>query len=137
MALFRGMRPDPSDNLPEVGNGRKSLDVLPGLPPDEGDIEVIDGYVEPGAGGLSVVADDPYKLPGHRKPKEMGGTSKGYTVFEIDEVALPDTLLPRQDDPDWPSHRAIEPTRKCLFDSFRDDILATRQLWTAYNANQS
>jgi len=81
------------------------------------------------------VTDDPIFLPGHRKPQSLGGTAKGYFVFAIAEGELPSTLIARQDMPtELPMHRSIEPRVPCSFDSFRNEILGTRQRWRIAHA---
>lgn len=129
MVLFRGMRPDPQDNLPLVADTGSGLGVRSGPPPS--DIPVSDdGYVVPETGGMSVVASDPYLLPGHRKPQSMNGTGKGHHVFSLDEADLPRALTARQDQPvNNPAHRLIEPTARCTFNAFHDDIVSTRAKW--------
>lgn len=129
MTLFRGMRPDGETGLPQVGNARNGLDVVAGDPP-VGDIPVREGIVAPESGGMSVVTDDPILLPVHRKPKSLGGTAKGYTIYAIEEIELPRTLVARQDKPEeLPAHRSIEPRTRCTFISYREAIHATRNNW--------
>ena len=120
------MRPDASGERPRVADGAATLDVRRGhdIPVDA------NGVVQPRSGGMSVVADAPSNLPGHRLPPELGGTGKGHAVFRIFQPSLPRCLVARQDNPRFhPEHRCIEPTQECLFEDFRVDIINTCDLW--------
>lgn len=127
MKLFRGMRSDVSGKLPTTKGGKTSLDVSP----DE--ISIIDGLAIPSTGGMSVVANVPEALPGHRKPPSYGGSAK-HPIFWMLERALPQTLVARQDMPeDFPEHRSIEPREPCAFEQFRNEIVSTCPSWSVLN----
>lgn len=122
--LFRGMRPDVADpHRPQCGSTASTLGVRPE------DIPVTDGLVHPETGGMSVVCDDPETLPEHRKPRERGGTAKGVEIFALDEAVLPATLLARQDDPTYPSHRSVEPSVACAFQVYEGYLHGTKGNW--------
>lgn len=132
MALFRGMRPDPTDQLPLVSNTASGLGVREGAPPI-GDIPVYDGWVKPQEGGMSVVADAPDSLPGHRVPPPKG-TGKHHLIFSLEEEQLPAQLIARQDQPENnPAHRSIEPVEDCRIEEFRQQIVSTRKDWKIFH----
>lgn len=116
------------DGLPEVSDTASGLGVRVGAPPD-GDIPVVDGLVYPRTGGMSVVADNPSCLPRHRCPPPLGSRTN-HRIFLIDETALPEQLVARQDRPvDNPAHRSIEPSNSCPIESFRQHLVSTRSDW--------
>jgi hypothetical protein len=108
-----------SDLKPKTGVTSRSLGVRPevDIPVDE------DNRVQPSTGGMSATADDPRKLPPHRRPKWLDGTGAD-PVFELKPIALPIVLEPRQEGA--PHHYLIEPTQSCRFDVFQGHPWSTR-----------
>lgn len=124
MKVFRAMKPEESDGLPEIGETGRYLGVRPNVDIPVGE----DGFVEPVTGGMSVVPPPPTNLARHRLPHEMGGTGKD-TVFELDTDALPEELI-YCSDPDNPEgHGFIEPSRQMSFRDYRRLVHETRALW--------
>ena len=122
--LYRGMKAD-EDGYPATGESGARLGVrIPDdIPADD------QGMVVPNTGGMSVVADDPTKLPGHRRPATLNGTSK-FPIFRIAVTAVPDSLAVRQDQPKtYSAHRVIEPAAKMTIGEFRQNIYGTRTSW--------
>lgn len=137
MVLFRGMRPDPGDGLPVVGTTATSLGVRLDCtaPGTRADIDVVDGRVHPHTGGMSVVADDPMKLPGHRRPPEFQGSQRNLQVFRILQSSIPEGLAVRADRPrQVPHHRCVEPAFSMAVDDYVQLISSTRPNWRAINA---
>jgi hypothetical protein len=124
------MRPDDVDGLPLIASTASGLGVRRNT-----DIPVVDGLVWPCTGGMSVVADDPRRLPGHRKPPSLDGTAKGHVVFMIDDESISGPLVARRDQPvELPFHRAVEPAVAMTFEAYESAIHATRAKWSAYDA---
>jgi hypothetical protein len=113
------------DGLPVVGDQGRMLGVrVPGdVQPDAA------GFVHPGRGGMSVVADDPLDMQPWLLPIEMGGTSKRGSVYELDETAVAAPLALR---PDRPPHHLIEPGHSLLLANYRVALAATRPDWRAW-----
>ena len=77
-------------------------------------------------GGMSITADDPMKLPPHRRPASYDGTGRDL-VFEINGDSFGGSLSLRQDDP--PGHCLVEPLSFCLFEDYQVAIYATHPFW--------
>ena len=120
-ALYRAMKTDP-DLKPKTGDTSRCLGIRPGI-----DITVDeDNRVQPGTGGMSAAADDPRKLPPHRRPKWLDGTGAD-PVFELRPITLPVALATRQDGA--PYHYLLEPAHACQFHVFQDRLWSTRPDW--------
>lgn len=128
--FYRGMLPEADGQRPKLGHGTggSCLGVRPGAPP-QGDIPVINGFVNPGTGGLSG-SDDPTLLPPWRAPKRFGGRDDSYQVFFLEIEQPPAGLLARYDDPTEPNHLGLEPSARCLFTELQAHIHATQGQWT-------
>ena len=109
-AFYRAMKSDP-DLKPRTGDTSRSLGVRAevDIPVDE------DHRVQPGTGGMSATADDPRKLPPHRRPKWLDGTGVD-PVFELMPITLPVGLATRQDGA--LHHYLLEPAQPCRLDVF-------------------
>jgi hypothetical protein len=120
-ALYRAMKTD-LDLKPKTGDTSRCLGVRPevDIPVDE------DNRVQPGTGGMSAAADDPRKLPPHRRPKWLDGTGAD-PVFELRPITLPVALATRQDGP--PHHYLLEPVHACQFHVFQGHLWSTRPNW--------
>lgn len=126
--LYRGMKPDPdAPTLPQCTEDSHGLGVRADV-----DLPVIDGYVDPLTGGMSVVVDDVGKLPPHRLPKHRGGRGRGHVVFQIAEDVVPDDLHVRADQGSFASHRSVEPRVRCQFTEFVRAVHDTQALWRLY-----
>jgi hypothetical protein len=119
--FYRSMKHN-SDRLPQLGESARELGVRPNR-----DIRVDPrGYVAPMVGGMSITADDPMKLPPHRRPASYNGTGRD-PVFEIHGDSFGSTLSLRQDGS--PGHFLVEPRSLCLFSDYQAAIHATRPFW--------
>jgi hypothetical protein len=128
MRLFRTMKSD-KDGLPQVGRAAVMLGVRLASLDGPGDIPVSsDGMVSPETGGMSVTADEPMKLPMHRRPARWGGRSN-LPLFVIEADALPPTLVARLDDPDA-RHYLVEPAERTSLVHYEHELGATRSEWT-------
>ncbi len=115
------MKADP-DLKPKTGDSSRSLGVRP-----EVDIPVDENHrVQPGTGGMSTTADDPRRLPPHRRPKWLDGIGAD-PVFELRPITLPLALATRQDGA--PHHYLLEPAKACQFDVFQGHLWSTRPDW--------
>jgi RHS repeat-associated protein len=119
--LYRSMK---GDRAPELGPSKRTLGAVIG-PPPRGDIEVCDGCVRPGTGGMSVSPDSPWNLPEFRRPPSFGGTGKD-RVWVIQESALGIDLKFKQD---TPTHGGIEPARVMTPEDFQKALAATVERW--------
>ncbi len=118
---YRSMKTDP-DRLPQIGESARALGVRP-----HRDIPVNSrGVVAPMTGGMSITADDPMKLPPHRRPARYDGTGRD-PVFEIDGDYFGDSLSLRQDG--LPGHCLVEPLSFCRFEDYQAAIHTTRPFW--------
>jgi hypothetical protein len=120
-SFYRSMKHN-SDRLPQLGESAQELGVRPNrdIPVDPR------GYVAPMVGGMSITADDPMKLPPHRRPASYSGTG-GDPVFEIHGDSFGSTLSLRQDGS--PGHFLVETRFFCLFSDYQAAIHATRPFW--------
>ncbi len=114
-----------SDGLPVVGRSARELGVRV-----EGaviDLRVgEDGWVQSGAGGMSVADGDPSYLPKHRRPLSLGGDGRD-PVFGLARAALPAELAIRVD---RPPHALVEPAEPCKLGRYEEALAATRPSWT-------
>lgn len=129
MRLLRTMRIDPADGLPVVGDGPRMLGVR--VPPSEpADVRPgADGRVAPGAGGMSVTADDPFAMPRHLRPAQFRGTlapGRG-EVCVLDRATVEPPLALRAD---GPPHHLVEPDRPLPIEEFQGALRATRSQWS-------
>lgn len=119
---------DETDSLPVVGNHARMLGVR--VPPsDPADIRPdAEGRVRPRSGGLSVIADDPMKLPRHLRPERLkGGMAPGRgEVFVVDADAVVPPVAIR---PDAPPHHLLEPHGPMPVAEFQAALSATRTHW--------
>ena len=126
--IFRGMKADPADGLPIVGDHKAKLGVVVGPGPLDDVAPTAAGTVIPGTGGMSV-ADDPLKLPAHRRPKSLAGTAN-HPVFRFPVANLPNTLSLRQDEPlTDQNHYVVEPAEEVAVGDFKAALGATRGGW--------
>lgn len=111
-----------SDSFPETGETARHLGARPGvdLPLDEL------GYVQPRSGGMSVTADDPWKLPAHRRPVDWNGTGRD-PIFKLNLTDLPSELVIRAQGKDY--HYFMEPVCRCLFTYYQQTLSETRGSW--------
>ncbi len=124
MKVFRVMRADESDGLPETGETGRYLDVRPGVDIPVGE----NGFVEPRTGGMSVVPPPVANLAHHRLPREFGGSGRD-PVFELDTDRLPEELVYRPDPDNLEGHGFIEPSRRMSFGDYRRIVHGTRASW--------
>ena len=118
---YRSMKPDP-DRLPQISESARELGVRP-----HRDIPVNSrGVVAPMSGGMSITADDPMKLPPHRRPASDDGTGRD-PIFEIQGDFFGGSLSLRQDGP--PGHCLVEPLSFCLCEDYQAAIHTTRPFW--------
>lgn len=118
---YRSMKSD-LDRLPQIGESARELGVRP-----DRDIPVNSrGVVGPMTGGMSITADDPMKLPPHRRPASYDGTGRD-PVFEIHGDSFGGSLSLRQDGP--PGHCLVEPLSFCRFEDYQAAIHTTRPFW--------
>ena len=99
------MKADP-DLKPKTGDSSRSLGVRP-----EVDIPLDENHrVQPGTGGMSTTADDPRRLPPHRRPKWLSGIGAD-PVLKLRPIIPPLALATRQDG--VPHHSLLEPSKSC------------------------
>lgn len=132
--LYRGMKPDPSDrSRPMCGACANSLGARikhePGPALKFYDIIAREGRVEPGTGGMSVVAEEFDGLPGHRLPKKFGGESEDHELFMLVPSSLPSSLQARADRIKNPAHRSIEPALVTTAVDYLRSLHGTKVLW--------
>lgn len=122
--LYRTMRAD-ADGLPHVGRSARGLGVrLHGphadVTPDE------DGRVHPGAGGMSVTADDPARMPVARRPHWLGHGASEDPLFRLDASTVVAPLTVRLD---AGAHALIDPGAVMGLDGYERALAATRPGW--------
>ena len=105
---------------PEVGPSARTLGVRPGI-----DVEVIEGAVAPGGGGLSVAPGSPELPPTHRRPIDLG--SGRDPVWSIAHAAIGPDLVCRRDSA---SHALVEPARRMKLGEYQAAIAATAPSWS-------
>ena len=124
MLLFRLLKKE-ENGKPKIGESSTTLGARQGK-----DIPVIDDYVYPNTGGMSVSREDFRGIPPTRLEEYYAGKSKEF-MFQIKENALPESLKTRFLG-DKENHYAIEPTTECFFAKYQDDLHGTRDKWTIY-----
>lgn len=127
MKLYRAMK-EAADGLPIVSPFR-GLGIRPGTM-RKADVKAINpsDVVVPGAGGMSVVPQDPGHLPIHRKPLSLGGTGRD-PVWYIEASDLAPDLRFRQDKP---THGLVEVDQPMTLQEFQDAVARTRIRWVLY-----
>ena len=85
------------------------------------------GMVDPESGGMSVAPDDPFHLPEHRRPFELGGIGPDL-VWAIEEEELVEGLVYRPDPAD-PCHGFIEPASRMHLEDYEELLALTRDDW--------
>jgi hypothetical protein len=90
----------------------------------------VDGFVHPGGGGMSAVADDPLDMPPWLLPGELGGTSRKGLVYEMDAAHVRSPLTVRAD---GPPHHLIEPAESLPLAGFRIALGSTRPHWRTWS----
>jgi len=123
--LYRSMNAD--GDHPALGRSHTCLGVIVGGPRGETEVDA-GGYVNPGAGVMSVTPNDPRGLPVWRLPKALGGTG-AYDLWAISVDALPDGLDYRPDLRNPSRHGTIVPARRMLLDQYEDLLSSTRLSW--------
>lgn len=125
---FRTMTPD-EVGRPRLGNTSRTLGVR--VPQDI--VPDGDGYVQPGAGGLSVAPDSMWNLPHHRRPRSLGRGSTGPGVDRVYSVTSPrlsDCSLQVRPDPIAQDiHAFVEPSERTLLEDFRRCLERTKPYW--------
>lgn len=110
--------------LPVVGATSRTLGARPNT-----DIALDGkGYVETGNGGMSVTVNDFMKLPDHKLPRMCGGEGRD-PVFKTEAEGLPETLLITLDDRPSSYHGLVEPSQRCLFSVYQEELHQTRPKW--------
>lgn len=126
--VYRAMK-SASDGLPELDASSRTLGARPGV-----DIPVeADGYVRPGAGGMSVSPGSPLNLPRSRRPPEFDGYGRD-AVYGLDRSALGRQLRYRPDPDDPDKHGFVEPSRRMTFEYYQRAIWSTRDGWIKVGA---
>ena len=120
MLLFRAMKAS-DDGLPVVEASARGLGVRPGV-----DLPVVDGFVAPETGGMSVTPADVTKLPHHRLPRAFGGEGRD-PAFRIAAAALPRALAVRAEAQD---HALVEPCSRVPLDVYLSTLGSTREAWS-------
>lgn len=115
------------DGLPVCGPTARTLGARPGLP--EGDIEILDGMVQPGTGGMSASPPPPSNLPDFRRPPEHDGKAKKIKLYELETENLPDELQARPDPENPDRHVFIEPALEMSFEDYERALEGTRTFW--------
>jgi hypothetical protein len=117
--LFRGMRAAP-DGLPELGGSAKTLGVRPNT-----DLPVVDSFVEPHTGGMSVNTSVD-AVPSFRKPPALGGSGKDTSVFTIRSNDFDSRLVVVQDSAD---HATVQPAGNMDYDTYNILLRESRPRW--------
>lgn len=110
-----------AEGCPEIADGELGVRVRD----DAGDFPEGTSVVRPNAGGMSATPADPYRMPDHRRPWALGGTSKK-PCWELRASELPETLAFWQDK-DW--HGVIGASRELSLADFRTALARTRCSW--------
>ena len=115
------MRSD-ADRLPHIGETARELGVQPDrdMPVDGR------GFVKPITGSMSITADEPLKLPAHRRPGFYDRTGRD-PIVEIAVECLATRLLLRQDGD--VSHFLVEPLPRCPFGDCQATIQSICPSW--------
>ncbi len=122
--LFRAMA-KAEDGNPRIADNHLGVRVPTDIQPD------VDSNVTPNTGGMSVTPYDPMDLPQHRRPAELGGTSK-WPVWWIHDGKFPASLSFRAD-PRNRKHGFIEPSMVMRLDNYRAAIENTASTWALYD----
>lgn len=120
--LFRSMRKD-MDGRPLVAPTARGLGLRAA--------EIIvsnDGFVAPGAGGMSVSPATPLHLPPYRRPPKYGGDGKD-PVWKLDTADLPNSVTYRPDEGPEPTHGLLEPAWAMTLEDFELGLAETRDSW--------
>jgi hypothetical protein len=88
----------------------------------------LDGQVHPGRGGMSVVPDDPARLPPHFRPVALGGFGK-LPVFGVEATRLGEKLFYRPDPKKPTRHGFVEPSAVMTIAAYQIAIAATAPVW--------
>lgn len=117
------MREDP-DGLPWLARTAEGLGIR--LEPPVIEIEVLDGWVGPGDGGMSVYGD-PTQMHPNRRPTFLPGGKSLLPLFALDEADIPEGLaltVPRAD-----THMVIEAAREMPIEEYEALLEGTRPMW--------
>lgn len=112
------------EDAPASGHGARGLDVRPGV---DVDATKPSDKVGPGSGGLSTAPDDPMLLPGYRRPRWLGGTSKD-PLWSTAREGLGEHGL--QSVRDSASHETIEPNAETTLADFVKRVHSTATDWS-------
>jgi hypothetical protein len=118
-----------SDSPPLEGPTHRTLGIVvpEDVRPDAG------GCVHWGGGGVSVAPCMLWKLPNHRRPRDMGRGSTGKNtdhVFSLSLESVRNVELATRADPDRVTkHALVEPDGSMLLDDYRAAIARTRIEW--------
>jgi hypothetical protein len=120
--LYRSMIED-ADGRPLIAPTARGLGVR------AGEIAVsVEGFVEPGGGGMSVSPDTPLHLPPYRRPPKYDGDGKD-PVWELDTGDLPETVAYEPDPGPHPTHGLLEPAWSMSLEDFELALAETRDSW--------
>ena len=78
---------------------------------------------------MSATCPEIARLPLHGRPRKYGGNNDKVCVYEFRIDRLPTSLVARQDQPDWPWHRLIEPVVACPYPDYEDSLHSTQPDW--------
>ena len=115
-----------AEGLPLRGNRRGMLGVR--VPTDIKLDDEVTRAVSPGGGGLSVVPDDPVRLPLHYRPKTLGGHGT-WPVFSIEPQQLGEPLSYRPDSAKPKDHGFLEPARVMTIEEYQAALAGTVNEW--------
>jgi hypothetical protein len=93
------------------------------------DLDVIDGAVMPGTGGMSVNTTVE-AVPSFRKPPTLGGTGKDLSVFTIRSEDFDSRLLVVQDSK---THCTVQPNGSMSYDRYSQLLKESRPRWALVN----
>lgn len=88
------------------------------------------GLVNPSDGGMSVVPDDPSKIPPTRLPKERSGLVQGSILLFRTLSGVGGGLLRYRPDPEKEDdHGFLEPAQRMLLQDYREALCASKPEW--------
>lgn len=118
MKLYRAMKADRLLNKPKIGDTARELGIR--ITGELLDIKLINNYILPDDGGMSVSPNSPSNLPEHRRKKDP--------VWEIDSVYLKQFGV-RYCEDKLNKHGLIKPIDEMTLPEYQQAIAKTQNYW--------
>jgi len=133
--LFRVMRPA-DDGFPNLGRSASTLGIRAEGRDNRPDIRVVDGYVMPDRGGMSVTPDDWHGIYFVFLENALDNAEPD-RIWCLDEESLSDDLIFRIDSRHPDTHGFIEPSRRMPLEEYEALLGATRLHWRLYSITET